>query len=161
MNATARTQMKKPALVVSILLIALITPISQAQLYKWVDDQGNVHYGDSPPENADLKEITGEITSFTTTEVEPFKFDPNLITAPEDSKSVVMYSTAWCGYCKKAAKYFRRKNIRFKEYDIEKSEKAARDYKRLKGRGVPLILVGKNRMTGFNQATFDRIYYGS
>ena len=151
----------KPFLISVLLALVLASPAVTAQLYKWVDDQGNVHYGDSPPENADLKEITGEITSFTSADVEPFKYDPNLITAPRDSKSVVMYSTTWCGYCKKAARYFRQKNISFKEYDIEKSEKAARDYKRLNGRGVPLILVGKQRMNGFNQKTFDKIYYGS
>ena len=151
----------KPFLISCLLALMFATPGFTAQLYKWVDEQGNVHYGDSPPENADLKKITGEVSSFSSVSVEPFQYDPNLVTAPKSGKSVVMYSTQWCGYCKKAARYFRKKNISFKEYDIEKSEKAARDYKRLKGRGVPLILSGKQRMTGFSQDTFDRIYYGS
>ena len=151
----------RPFLISCLLALVFAGPGFTAQLYKWVDDQGNVHYGDSPPENADLKKITGEVSSFSSVSVEPFQYDPGLVTAPKSGKSVVMYSTEWCGYCKKAARYFRQKKISFKEYDIEKSEKAARDYKRLKGRGVPLILIGKQRMTGFNQNTFDRIYYGS
>ncbi|WP_198147347.1 glutaredoxin family protein [Gilvimarinus polysaccharolyticus] len=32
---------------------------------------------------------------------------------------VVMYAS-WCGYCKKARRYFRANNIPFTEYDIEK-----------------------------------------
>lgn len=152
---------KRPFLISLLLTLALASPGVTAQLYKWVDDQGNVHYGDSPPGNADLKKITGDISSFSSVSVEPFKFDPDLVTAPEGGKSVVMYSTTWCGYCKKAATYFRQKNISFQEYDIEKSEKGARDYKRLKGRGVPIILIGKHRMNGFNRETFDRIYFGS
>ena len=137
----------------------LASPVSGAQLYKWVDDQGNVHYGDSPPENANLKEITGEVSSFTSVTVEPFKFDPTNIT--NASKSVIMYSTSWCGYCKKAARHFRKNNIPFKEYDIEKSAKGAREYKKLNGRGVPVILIGKRRMNGFSAQAFDNIYYGS
>ena len=142
------------------LLSLLASPVSVAQLYKWVDDQGNVHYGDSPHENANLKEITGKVSSFTSVTVEPFKFDPNNIT-PNASMRVIMYSTSWCGYCKKAARHFRKNNIPFKEYDIEKSAKGAREYKKLNGRGVPVILIGRKRMNGFSAQAFDRIYYGS
>jgi glutaredoxin-like YruB-family protein len=155
--------MKKPQLLITILFVfsLVLSPVSVAQLYKWVDDKGNVHYGDSPPENADLKEITGEVSSFTSVTVEPFEFDPNNITQPKASKSVVMYSTSWCGYCKKAKRHFNKNNIAFKEYDIEKNAQAAREYKKLKGRGVPVILIGKRRMNGFSVQTFDKIYYGS
>ena len=155
--------MKKFQLLVTVLFVfsLLASPVSVAQLYKWVDDQGNVHYGDSPPENANLKEITGKVSSFTSVTVEPFKFDPNNITQPTASKSVIMYSTSWCGYCKKAKRHFNKNNIAFKEYDIEKNAKAAREYKKLKGRGVPVILIGKRRMNGFSAQAFDKIYYGS
>ena len=155
--------MLKTRTVLFNLLIAslMLSGPSFAQLYKWVDEQGNIHYGDSPPENADLKQITGEVSSFTSVTVEPFEFDPNIITQRSNSKSVVMYSTSWCGYCKKAKRYFRKKNIAFREYDIEKDKKAARAYKKIKGRGVPVILIGKKRMNGFNARRFDKIYYGS
>lgn len=146
------------------LALTLLFPMSSssAGLYKWIDDNGNVHYGDNPPEKADLRQITGTITSFETVEVENFKFDSSLVTSSSQSrtKPVVMYSTSWCGYCRKARNHFNSKNIPFKEYDIEKSEKAAREYKKLNGRGVPVILIGKKRMNGFSAGTFDKIYYG-
>ena len=147
----------------TLFALTLLFPIASnsAELYKWVDDSGNVHYGDNPPEKADLRQITGAITSFETVEVEAFKFDSSLVTSSNKSgtKSVIMYSTSWCGYCKKARKHFISKNIPFKEYDIEKSEKAAIEYKKLNGRGVPVILIGKKRMNGFSAGSFDRIYY--
>ncbi len=138
----------------------LASPAGFAQLYKWVDDQGKVHYGDSPPDSAALQQIRGNVTSFTSTTVEPFEIDEKLLTTRTKSKSVVMYSTSWCGYCRQAARYFRKHRISFKEYDIEKSEKGLRDYKKLNGRGVPIILVGKRRMNGFNAKTFDQLYFG-
>ena len=141
------------------LVILLASPMAQADLYKWVDAQGNIHYGDKPPQNAQLKKITGNVSSFTSVNVEAFVFDPGNISKRTKSKSVVMYSTSWCGYCKKAARHFNKNKIKFTEYDIEKSARGAREYKKLKGRGVPVILIGDQRMNGFSAKTFDRIYY--
>lgn len=143
-----------------LLALLLLTPAGQADLYKWVDDDGKVHYGDSPPENARLKKITGKVSSFSSVTVEPFVYDPDLVTQRRQSKDVVMYSTRWCGVCKKAKRYFKSRNIPFTEHDIEKSEKAAREFRRLRGRGVPVILVGDQRMNGFSVKNFDRLYYG-
>ncbi len=155
--------MKNPSLIITSLFLVLMmaSTVTQGDLYKWVDKDGKIHYGDSPPENAKLKKITGKVNSFSSVSVEPFVYDPNIITRRKTSKSVVMYSTSWCGYCKKAARHFRQKKIPFTEYDIEKSAKAANEYKKLRGRGVPIILIGDRRMNGFNASTFDSIYYGN
>ena len=143
----------------TLLLGLLIINPGQAQLYKWIDDQGKVHYGDSPPENAKLKRIRGNISSFTSVEIEPFELDEKLLTTRASAKTVVMYSTSWCGYCRQAAMHFKKNKIPFREYDVEKSARGKSDYKKLKGRGVPIILIGKRRMNGFNAETFDSIYF--
>jgi len=149
--------------IICLLTLALLLPMSSGggELYKWVDDKGTIHYGDKPPKKVELQKITGNISSFNTVDVEPFKFDPSLVTvgAKSKGKSVIMYSTSWCGYCKKARQHFQRNKIPYQEYDIEKSKKAAQDYKKLNGRGVPVILIGKRRMNGFSAKTFDKIYY--
>lgn len=69
-----------------------------------------------------------------------------------------MYSTVWCGVCKKARRYFRANDIPFKEFDVETSERGRKDYARLNGRGVPIVLVGKYRMDGFNPGRFQQVY---
>ncbi len=69
-----------------------------------------------------------------------------------------MYSTVWCGYCKKARRYFKEKGIPFQEYDTETTQKGREDYKKLNGTGVPIILVGKKRMNGFSPSGFERLY---
>ena len=74
-------------------------------------------------------------------------------------KKVVMYSTEWCGVCKKAKAYFNANNVPFREYDIEKDEKRMREYRKLNGKGVPLILVGKQRMSGFSTSSFEKMYF--
>src|SRR5690606_12689161 len=77
---------------------------------------------------------------------------------PDHTRRVVMYATAWCGYCAKARKYFKEQNITYVEYDIDKDERAKRMYDLLGGKGVPVILVGKKRMNGFSVAGFSKIY---
>ncbi|MCP4769593.1 MAG: glutaredoxin family protein [Gammaproteobacteria bacterium] len=151
--------MKNIKLVLTSLCLVFLIASTQgyAQLYKWVDADGRVHYGDNPPEHAKLEQITGKVSSYSSVSVEPNAFDAT--TQSNGAKTVVMYSTSWCGYCKKAARHFRKNSIPFTEHDIELSVKAAREYKKLNGRGVPVILIGEQRMNGFSAETFDKIYY--
>ena len=76
----------------------------------------------------------------------------------KEFNDVVMYSTSWCGYCKKARRYFKSKGIKFVERDIERSRLAKVAYDRLGGNGVPLIVVGKNKMSGFSVGKFESLY---
>ena len=87
---------------------------------------------------------------------DPFKLLVPTIT-PSD-KEVVMYSTSWCGYCRKARETFVHNNIAFKELDIEQSATAKAEYDALGGRGVPLILIDDVKVTGFNIGEFKRHY---
>lgn len=41
-----------------ILLCFLVTPIAQAGTYRWVDENGQTHFGDRPPANTASDEVT-------------------------------------------------------------------------------------------------------
>jgi len=68
---------------------------------------------------------------------------------------VIMYSTQWCPYCRKAHAYFKRHKISYIEYDIEASAQNLAKFRDLNGNGVPLILVGDKRMQGFSPKSFE------
>jgi glutaredoxin len=68
---------------------------------------------------------------------------------------IVMYATAWCGYCTKARQYFRQNRIPFVEFDIEKDHSARRDYNALMGSGTPLLYQGYSRISGFNVSRIE------
>ena len=70
---------------------------------------------------------------------------------------VVLYSTAWCGYCRKAREFFAANGIRYIEYDIEKNSLAFSEYRRLGGKGVPLITVGDDVVKGYNEAALREL----
>ena len=39
-----------------LLLLVLISAVSLAQVYRWVDEKGGIHFGDNPPEEGDPEE---------------------------------------------------------------------------------------------------------
>ncbi|BFM18675.1 glutaredoxin domain-containing protein [Maricurvus nonylphenolicus] len=140
--------------IASILLLVCAT--ATAEIYKWVDKNGKTHFSDKKPAHLEAEEVKLRVNSFKHVSYE--------VLGPEEEKpaktrdEVVMYSTEWCGYCKKARNYFQKNNIPFKEYDIEKSSKAKKEYDSLGGRGVPLIKYGKKLMNGFSIEGFEKFY---
>ncbi len=145
----------------ALLLAALLCPtVNVAEMYKWIDENGVTQYSDTPPSSRPTLEIRGEISSYTTPSLEALPEDfLNQTQKPGHTKRVVMYSAEWCGVCKRAKAYFKKKKIHFTEYDIDKSQKARKEFDRLDGKGVPVILIGKNRLNGFSTQRFEQIYY--
>ena len=137
-----------------------MTRDAAAEVYTWTDENGVVHFSDQKPEDREVKQLEFPVSTYEgvsyTTVVEPQV--PDRSDDGARRKRVVMFSASWCGVCKKARKYFRRQGIPFTEYDIEKSSKGKRLYENLDATGVPVILIGKQRMNGFTEAGFERIY---
>lgn len=75
----------------------------------------------------------------------------------QNRPEVKMYATSWCPYCAKARAYFARRGIAYVEVDIEKSRDGRAEYDRLGARGIPVILVGPQRMNGFSEARLTRL----
>ena len=135
----------------------------QAEVYKWTDENGKVHYSDAVPEIANAQQITlDEINTFTDISISDAPGWQGFY-QPERKpgvKNVVMYSTARCGYCKKARRYFTEHDIAFTEKDIEEDKAAWAEYQQLEATGVPVILIGHKRLNGFNEASFEQLFYG-
>ena len=146
-----------------ILLLTFFSSYAAAAVYKWVDEQGRTHYGDNPNETQQKTAVNissyESVTYSEAPDMRPTSSSGKVSNkTASKKKKVTMYSTAWCGYCKKAKKYFQAKGIPFVEYDIEKNARAKKDYDALGGKGVPVIVMGKKRMNGFSVAGFERFY---
>lgn len=146
--------------VVMGVVVCLSASTVYGEIYKWVDENGKVHFGDEKPEKIQTEQVDVQVNSFESLSIS----DSDFLEARERKSEVrklqrvVMYSATWCGYCRKARSYFKQKGIPFREYDIENSSKGRRDYARLNGTGVPIIFVGKKRMQGFRAERFQAIY---
>jgi glutaredoxin len=110
-------------------------------------------------ENAARKLVKDEISS-TRTELEALLDQRARGAAPAGAggaKRVVMYTTATCPACVAAKTYMAKKGIPFEEHDVNRSPEARAEFQRLGGRGVPLILVGKEKMEGFSAQRLEQL----
>ena len=154
--------------------LVLVAATSSAQIYKWVDEKGVVHFSDSPTQSASEAGVKEEISSPDpnsennsppTTGTQKITLDPDFFKLLDESKptpvkvdapTVEVYETSWCGYCKKAKKFFRSRGIKFKAYDIEKDKGAANRMMALtKRRAVPFVVINGHTIHGYNVQAYE------
>jgi glutaredoxin-like YruB-family protein len=71
---------------------------------------------------------------------------------------VILFTTPTCTYCKKTKRYLRERGIPFKDVDVSKDQRAARDMVRRSGQqGVPQILIGNQVVVGFDRPKIDKL----
>ena len=163
----------RKGLIIGLIVSACLTlAVARAEIYKWVDADGNVHFSDQKSSTrAKPVELKATINSYNGSTLPTFERNTNNRNLPPSKdhklpslapKQVVMYSTVWCGFCKKAKDYFKQKGIAYTEKDIEKSAPAKKEYQSLGGGGIPLILVGHQqgtrKLSGFSTTRFDVAY---
>ncbi len=157
------------------LLIVLLSHANQseAQIYKWVDKHGVIHFGQAPQQGA------GEAAKMEATrpaktpnaEFDHPQREPEKTPGGEQKPQVVeehdsavtrqvsaeMYSTSWCGYCRKAREYFRTRGIALIEYDIEIDAAAAERKRQIDIRpGVPLVVINGQLIHGYAPALYEQ-----
>ena len=71
---------------------------------------------------------------------------------------IVMYSTAWCGYCQRARNLLERKGAAFREIKIDEDMKERDVMMQRSGRRtVPQIFIGERHVGGYDDlAALDR-----
>ena len=149
--------MKGVILAAALALWALPSP---AQIHKWVDADGKVHFSDKPPPDSAKKSELVKVP------VQSFGGPPVFERKPDVSKSakvdaaaqsqLVMYATSWCGYCRKARAHLASKGVAYREVDIEASAANNQEFKAYGGRGVPFFVKGGRTMRGFSAEGLDR-----
>jgi glutaredoxin 3 len=63
---------------------------------------------------------------------------------------ITLFSTRHCGYCRQAKQFLKRHRLPFIERDVEHDPRAYKAFRQVAGAGVPLIIVGSQRLQGFN-----------
>ena len=72
--------------------------------------------------------------------------------------TVVVFTTPTCSWCRVVKQHLKKHNIRFKEIDVSKDERAARDMVRRTGQqGVPVTLIQNRPIVGFNKGQINRM----
>lgn len=74
------------------------------------------------------------------------------------NKKVIIFTTSTCSWCRKVKNYLKEKKVKFREVDVARDEKAARDMVRKSGQqGVPQIWINNYPIVGFDKSKIDRM----
>jgi glutaredoxin len=139
-----------------------LSATAAAEMYKWVDDKGEIHISDSPPP---APKSTGEIKVYKDSQGGSLDTPPASVKKEESRPTlerkmkadVVLYTTSWCPYCRKARDYLQSRGIDFIEYDIEKDREAAVRKRQLDNRGgVPFAIINGRSIHGFSASAYER-----
>ncbi|MGA2331593.1 MAG: glutaredoxin family protein [Syntrophales bacterium] len=163
-NKPIRTGGKIITFVFIFLALTLyLSSTAAAEIYKWVDDKGEMHISDSPPPGA---KSAGKIEVYKDTQEDSPGTGPAPVKKKEESRpsferkkkaDVVIYTTSWCPYCRKARDYLQSRGIDFIEYDIEKDKEAAARKRQLDNRGgVPFAIINGRSISGFSASAYER-----
>jgi glutaredoxin 3 len=80
------------------------------------------------------------------------------MTTTKRQPTVIVFSTPTCSWCRVVKQHLKKHNIRFKDVDISKDERAARDMVRRTGQqGVPVTLINNRPVIGFDKGKIDRL----
>ncbi|VAW87690.1 hypothetical protein MNBD_GAMMA16-1278 [hydrothermal vent metagenome] len=149
--------LKKLSLLILVLIVSLATSNAIAEIYYWTDNNGVSHFSD--------RKIETRAQSKTLKEPNQYKYKAPPSTPKNKQKmknKVILYTTSWCPYCKKARQYLTKSRIKFTEYDIEKNRQAQtvknkldRQYNRS---GVPLLIWGEHVVYGYNSRHYSAIF---
>lgn len=163
-------------LIVSLLMLFFtfsIAGIAHGQIYKWIDKNGVIHFGQTPSQNtgAAVKiEATPSIKNVTPATMPPQSEGKKVThdvqkppaleerTQVNQEATVELFSTSWCPYCRKTREFFQAQGIPFVEYDIEADAEAAHRKQAIDSRpGVPLVVINGQPIFGFVPDTYMRV----
>lgn len=104
-----------------------------------------------------VQDVMGALRSIT--EVTQGKLLPGMQPPPDSQGRVVLYSTSWCGYCKRAVAHMQQRGVAFVERNIEGDKAVRAEYTSYGGKGgVPLLVLGQKTIFGFSPESFDAAY---
>jgi mycoredoxin len=74
-----------------------------------------------------------------------YAYDP---TRGNEAHNVIVLTTSWCGYCRSLRQHLAERNIPYTDLDVEHTTEGRYAYNSVRGRGVPITIVGSQVIRG-------------
>jgi glutaredoxin len=143
-----------------ICLLALVlfnSSLAGAEIARYVDDQGNVHYTNNlekvPEEykaQLNQQKPLPQIGKVPAIKAAPSGKAEYSAAAAQKGK-VEVYVADWCPHCRELEQFLKSRKIPYSRRDLEKDEAAARAYSQLGRPGIPVIKIGSKVIIGFKR----------
>jgi len=137
-----------------LLPLLLVETISAAEMYRWVDDKGKVHYTDTPPpltaksiQKKELGNQAGESQMSYSLQQAVKKFP------------VILYNSECGEPCNDATELLVNRGIPFSKKKPEKNPKDAESLKIITNGelSVPVLVIGKDILKGFQRDSWNNV----
>ncbi len=136
------------ALPALLLLLSICT--AQAQMFKWVDEKGVIHFSDVPPESGKIK---AEIKDYSS--MAPDATLPYAVAQAARSNPVTLYTTSQCTACDQGRSLLQERGVPFAEKTVVSDE----DQQKLRDAGgegqVPFLTIGAAKLVGFEAGAWQ------
>ena len=131
--------------------LLLLPALCQAQMYRWVDESGKVHYSDQVPPGSAKSVQKKKVTSSEGGSAPlPFALQQSVKNFP-----VTLYATETCNPCVQARELLGKRGVPYKEIGITDAD-GLEKLKNLTGAtGVPVMTVGREIYKGFESGAYQ------
>jgi len=130
----------------ALLLAMLVASAGAAAEYRWVDQDGRVHFGDAPPPEA---KSVNRLDLRGSNSADAFKDFPFELRRAAERFPVSLYTAAGCQPCDAARSLLRQRGIPFAERTIA-SEGDDKELQRTTGGNrLPVLMIGRQSQVGF------------
>lgn len=153
MPSSSRTDMDmRYATLCAGLALAFLAATAQAGMYRWVDQNGRVHYSDTPPPpdaaQVEQKRLQSNVVSGDAL--------PYGVRLAAKNFPVTLYSTRNCGKpCDDGRALLEKRGVPFKEVVVADDE-SREQLKRVSGSNeLPVLAVGNDVRKGYLQSAWD------
>ena len=130
--------------------LCLQTAVATAQLYRWTDSSGRVHYTDTPPPAA-ARSIEAKASSVPAVgqPVEPYALQQARKNFP-----ITYYSAPGCQVCDKGRALLNARGVPFREISVRNQEQFEALKSLVGGPSVPALIVGSDVYKGFEATAY-------
>jgi len=141
-------------LAMPLLLLFASAAAASSGVYKWVDPGGRTHYSDQPPpgDTRGAQQMRGK---GNVVEVDKESYAGKQAHA---KNPVVLYANNCGPFCDQAREHLKRRGVAYSQKDPSTDPEQALELKKLVGAmEVPVIVVGKSHLKGYETTSWDRL----
>lgn len=138
-------------------ILAGVSATAGAQLYRWTDEKGKVHFGDTPPPTS-AREVQkkaavrgGDAKTAPGTAAEPF-----VLQQARRDYPITLYSTPGCEACDLARQLLNGRGLPFREVSVTTDQQIAELTNAVGSNSVPAMVVGPTVVKGFEEGAYQR-----
>lgn len=134
--------------------LCAVATTAAAQMYRWTDEKGAVHFTDTPPP-AGARNVQKRAGGSAGSE-SPAAGVPFILQQPMKDFPVTLYTAANCDACGPARQLLNTRGVPFKEISVTTNEDIAQLNRAVGGNAVPSLLVGPTVIRGYEAGAFHR-----